>query len=293
VGNQFTIDFVPISGSSNPAGGYGVVTNDYRMGTCEITNDQWNKFKANYGPVTGSPSMAYGKDPFFGVLDLPTNNVSWYEAAQFVNWLNTSTGHQAAYNFTGTKGTSDYTLVLWSTSEAANGTNLYRNKNAFYFLPTENEWVKAAYWNGTALQTYATKDDSIPAQGDGTNGTGWNYWTPQYAPASPWAANKGNQELNGTLNMMGNVCELLESPSNDPNYGTSSSRGVRGGSYYNPSELLSSARRTFNAPENESKSQGFRVASNVPEPGGLLMTTLFALGSLMYLRRRILSSWQN
>ena len=46
-GNQFTIDFVPISGATNPTSGYGIVNNDYRMGTYEITNDQWNKFKAS------------------------------------------------------------------------------------------------------------------------------------------------------------------------------------------------------------------------------------------------------
>jgi hypothetical protein len=27
--------------------------------------------------------------------------------------------------------------------------NPYRNSNAKYFLPSEDEWVKAAYWNGT------------------------------------------------------------------------------------------------------------------------------------------------
>ena len=42
----FEIDFVPISGSTNPTSGYGIVAKDYRMGTKEITNDQWDKFKA-------------------------------------------------------------------------------------------------------------------------------------------------------------------------------------------------------------------------------------------------------
>jgi hypothetical protein len=63
-GNQFTIDFVPISGSTNPTSGYGIVNNDYRMGTFEITNDQWSKFKASMGvPVTGSPSKCLRPRP--------------------------------------------------------------------------------------------------------------------------------------------------------------------------------------------------------------------------------------
>ena len=44
-----------------------------------------------------------------------------------------------------------------------------------YYLPTEDEWVKAAYWNGTASQTYATKAGQSLTQGNGTSGTGWNY----------------------------------------------------------------------------------------------------------------------
>ncbi|MCP4591533.1 MAG: SUMF1/EgtB/PvdO family nonheme iron enzyme, partial [bacterium] len=153
-GNQFDIDFVPISGATNPAIGYGIVNNDYRMGTLEITNDQWDKFKAAYGTVTGDPYYAYGENPSWTGTDVPTNEVSWYEAAQFVNYLNTSTGNQPAYKFTGTQGTGDYTLGTWSAAEADNGTNLYRHKDAMYYMPTEDECVKARYWNGTALQTY-------------------------------------------------------------------------------------------------------------------------------------------
>ena len=159
--NQFSIDFVSISGSTNPASGYGIVADDYRMGMHEVTNSQWDKFKAELGvPVTGTPSTAYDREFYdwgTGTTNVPTNNVSWYEAAQFVNWLNTSTSHQAAYKSTGTQGTSGYALATWSAAEAAGGTNLYRHKDAFYFLPTEDEWVKAAYWNGTTLQNYATK----------------------------------------------------------------------------------------------------------------------------------------
>ena len=63
--NQFTIDFVSISGATNPTSGYGIVNNDYRMGTYEMTNGQWSKFKASLGvPVTGSPSYAYDESPY-------------------------------------------------------------------------------------------------------------------------------------------------------------------------------------------------------------------------------------
>ncbi len=81
--NQFTIDFVDIAGDSGDLGnwpadwGYtfsGVNRGDYRIGKFEITNDQWNKFKAELGvPVTGSPSSAYDGSYFaFKVTFRPT-----------------------------------------------------------------------------------------------------------------------------------------------------------------------------------------------------------------------------
>jgi formylglycine-generating enzyme required for sulfatase activity len=294
--NQFEIDFVTISGDSGdlgswPAGsGYtftGVNRSDYRMGTFEITNDQYAKFKSELGvPVTGDPSSAYDRAPYWTGANVPSNEVSWYEAAQFVNWLNTSTGHQAAYRFTGTQGMGDYALATWSTAEA-DGTNLYRHRDAFYFLPTEDEWVKAAYWNGSDLQTYATQPGETLHQGDGTSGTGWNFYDNDYAtdPHGPWDVGSGSEELNGTFDMMGNLQEWMESPYSDTNYGPGSDRGRRGGghfSYYDDLYLASSNRRDYN-PNNESSYVGFRVASEVPEPATM---SLLALGGVTLLRRR-------
>jgi len=283
--NQFDIDFVTISGATNPTSGYGIVNNDYRIGTYEITNDQWNKFKAELGvPVTGTPSSAYDEGPYFTDTNVLTNKVSWYEAAQFVNWLNTSTGHRAAYKFTGTQGKSDYAFDTWSAAEASGGTNLYRHRDAFYYLPTEDEWVKAAYWNGTGLQRYATKPGDTVRQGDGVSGTGWNYCDNGYAtdPPGPWDVGSGSEELNGTFDMMGNGWELMESPYTDVAYGADSDRGLRGGSYEYYVGRVSSS-RYFSAVFHENDSIGFRVASEVPEPAGL---GLLSLGGLALIRRR-------
>ena len=282
--NQFTIDFVNISSATNPTSGYGIVNNYYRMGTYEITNDQWNKFVNAYGTVTGSPSSAY-ENSSYGGTNAPTNRLSWYEAAQFVNYLNTNTGHMGAYKFTGTQGTGDYTFALWDVTDTGyDASNPYRNSGAFYFLPTEDEWVKAAYWNGTNLQNYATKAGESLTQGDGTSGTGWNYWDDGHAtdPLGAWDVGSGSEELNGTFDMMGNAFEWMESPYNTIDYLSGSYRCFRGGSYdWNKNQLTQFARANGD-PSIEYFDHGFRVAS-IPEPATLL---LLGLGAVM-LRKKL------
>lgn len=276
--NQFDIDFVSISGDTNPTSGYGIVNNDYRIGTYEITNDQWTKFKNAYGTVTGSPTYAYDESAYFNGTNVPTNELSWYEGAQFVNWLNTSTEHAAAYKFTGTQGTGDYTLGVWESGDAGyDAANPYRNSEAHYFMPTEDEWVKAAYWNGTSLQTYASVGDVTPTQ------SGWNFWDDGYAtdPLGPWNVGSGSEELNGTFDMMGNVWEWMESPYSGE-YLSGSNRGIRGGSYDDLDDNLRSSIRNSINPYFEYNTLGFRVAS-VPEPCSLV---LLSLGGLFLRRKR-------
>lgn len=285
--NRFTIDFVTIPVDPNPTSGYGIVNRDYRMSIYETTHGQWDKFAASLGvPVTGNPTSAYGEGPWWPGANIPLDSVSWYEAAQFANWLNTSSGHQAAYKFTGTQGTSNYSLGIWSPAEAAGGTNLYRHKDAKYFIPSEDEWVKAAYWNGTIIQLRSMKSGESLHQGDGTNGTGWNYFNKWYStdPRGPWNVGSGSEELNGTFDMMGNVGEWMESPYSDDDFAANARRVVRGGSYYygEYGDLRSVARgRPY--PNEQYGPRGFRVASEVPEPFSL---GLISLGSLALLKTR-------
>ncbi len=287
--NQFTIDFVNISGDASSANGTNISpyspgsshcrvftdpSKGYRIGVYEITNEQWTKFRNSYGLVVGSPSSAYNESPYWMDPHVPTNNVSWYEVAQFVNWLNTSTGHTAAYKFIGTQGTSGYSLDVWDAVDAWGGTNLYRHKDAYYFLPTEDEWVKAAYWNETNLQTWATVGDIEPTQ------SGWNFGSPD-----PWDVGSGSQELNGTYDMMGNIMEWMESPywsGEDLSYNPAALRPERGGAMGSLIGLLDSSWRDDNYPYDEHGYLGFRVAS-VPEPATLL---LFGFGGLALRRRR-------
>lgn len=271
---QFTIDFVPISREPNPSAGYGVVNYNYRMGVSEVTNAQMAAVEAALGLALGSSHWPGD--------DIPVNNRHWFHAAHFVNWLNTSQGHQPAYKFEGAA------FRLWSPEEAWGGTNLYRHKDAHYFLPTEDEWVKAAYWNGTNLQTYATLGDVMPgADVDSRYGQSEPY-------GGPWTVGSGTVEFNGTYNMMGNVDEWVESPYYSGQYSgsmgysyppNSNIRGLRGGGYQDSSLRLRSTSRYGRWPNTQLGFIGFRVAS-VPEPGSTTMLLAGAMGLLFLWQRR-------
>ena len=101
--------------------------------------------------------------------DKPATSVTWNEAARFVNWLNTSTGSTPAYKFAVQPGEVGYNananIELWTISDAGyDPNNLYRNSLARYFLPSVDEWYKAAYYDPTSgvYYDYPTGSNSMP-----------------------------------------------------------------------------------------------------------------------------------
>ncbi len=196
-----TIDFVDITSDASSANGTDWGTSGdkftdpgvFRMGKFEVTNAQWDTFVTAMGAPTGSPATAFDMPPTASGPAKPVNNVSFLEAVQFVNYLNTSTGNPAAYNVVGG------VFNVWSAGEAS-GSNLYRHKGAMYFLPTLHQVLKAAYWNGTTFQTYANATDTLPAPSDSCFSTSGGLWD----------VGSGAVELNGTYDMMGNMGELQE-----------------------------------------------------------------------------------
>ena len=137
----FIMDFVFVGNTTNVDDdtNYGAVPYSYRVGKYEVSEAMIDAYN------TANPSILITKDT--RGADKPATSVSWNEAARFVNWLNTSQGYQAAYKFD-TDGFND-NIALWTPAEAwqQGGENLYRHKDAKYFLPSEDEWYKAAYYD--------------------------------------------------------------------------------------------------------------------------------------------------
>ena len=283
--NGFTLDFVGVgnAGNGNDAGAgggsysspYGGVAYDYRMGVNEISQAAINKAVA--GGLTGMPTGSWSGNQ-------PSAEINWFQAAAFTNWLNTSTGHVAAYQL----NPALTALTLWSSADAwqAGGENLYRNKNAYYFLTSENEWYKAAYHKNDGVTPnywdYPTASNSAPiAVGSGTGAGTAVYNGVVGAPASVFS--DGGLSAYGTMGQGGNVFEWMETAYGGINKSSSVNRGIRGGDWANAELFLRSSIRYNDAPSFSFVNVGFRVAS-VPEPSAAML--MISAGMLALARRR-------
>lgn len=292
--NGFTIDFVNIGNAGNSrdlgAGGgiysteFGGVGYDFRIGRTEISQDMITK-ATNSGLTIVTAGEWVGNQPAAGV--------TWYEAAHFVNWLNTSTGHQAPYqlnaNLTG--------LTLWSSADAwqLGGENLFRHKDAYYVIPSEDEWYKAAFHKNDGVTAnywdFAGGSNTVPlavSNGSLANTAVYNH---TLGPAN--VNDNGGFSPYGTRGQDGNVWEWQESAFDGANNLGSEGRTVRGGFWDGTSVALRSSAlgRTNFGPATQSNTIGFRVASVIPEPSSAVL--LLASGALLLARRRSSASVGN
>jgi sulfatase modifying factor 1 len=263
------------------------------------TNGIYNKFMGtdarggisfNSGAATGSK---YAVKTNMG--NKPLNFVSWFDAARVSNWL-----HNGATS-TSSMETGAYTL-----NNATSGNAVEMIAGARFFIPSENQWYKAAYYKGGSTNeywAYGTKSSTLPTSvtaggtGDGSPGTGSSANSANYNSAADWGSplqtgnvttvgTNGGPSAYGAFDMTGNVREW-----NDLDRSNFSTRGIRGGEWLNNSNFLSSSHRINNGPTAESRLVGFRVASlsssaaAVPEASMMVIGTLFGLGGLMAKRR--------
>ena len=284
------IDFVTIGNAGNAADtggtpGRGAVSYDYRIGKCEISNAQWNTFTAAAGVPTGNDG-GYGLSALLlSGAQQPTNCVSWYEALQFCNYLTSGDKSKGVYRFSGNNtNPGDFLYIDRDAAKVTYGT--------IYFLPTEDEWYKAAYHKNDGVTDhywlYPTQSNSTPSN-DLINpdpGNNANFVQDGYTIGEPdWLTTIGEFENSdsayGTFDQGGNVFEWNENLF----YGTD--RGLCGGSYIYSDTYFASSSRSIGGhlgrlPTAENYDVGFRVAS-IPEPTTLL---LLGLGGLVLKRRK-------
>jgi formylglycine-generating enzyme required for sulfatase activity len=312
-----TVDYVSVGNPGNAADstGYGAVAYAYQIGKYEVTNAQYAEFLNAVNP-TGSGTGGVGPNGIYNASmgtnarggitynsgaangakytiranmgNKPVNYVNWYDSARFTNWLGNGQG-------AGSTETGAYTL---------NGNTgiITKNVGATVWLPSEDEWYKAAYYDptpgaggGDNYWFYPTQSNTAPTVGS-ANSTG-DISNPganvaNYASGSDWNSQNGNvttvgsalaNNYFGTADQGGNVWELNDAVIDGL------SRGIRGGSFVfdDVVNLRASDRNKF-APANENSAVGFRVVSSsiaaVPEPTSIFLTML--AGGMMLIRRK-------
>jgi len=282
----------PTSQISGPAD-FGAVADSFRIMKFEWTNSQYVDFLNAVDPNGTNPNSIYDDR---GVISFTSANasgskyaalanmgnkpvifVSWFDAARVANWLHNGQG--AASTETGA-----YTL-----NNATSGNAPARNAGARFYIPTEDQWYKAAYYKGSGTNAgywaQATQSNTPPTPVNATAvGTGTTSGVSpvisgnfaNWQRAADWNGSDGNlttvgtnggPSAYGTFDMSGNVLEWTDSVF----YGQPEMRVMRGGSWYDASfswEMSSHNRSGGLASIGDSR-WGFRLASSVSGPSGV------------------------
>lgn len=298
--NTFTMTFEPIgnpgnaadtTGNPNPAGSVGY---HYNMGKYEVSRDMFIKANAEGNLGITVFDMADIGVPSGNGANRPAYGVSWNEAARYVNWLNTSKGYSPAYKFATQPGDVDYSsnaqIQLWQLGDAGyNASNQFRNSQAKYFLPSMDEWYKAAYYDPNAnggtggYWDFPNGSDTAPTAVSGGTTAGTAVYDQPHDQGPADVTNAGGLSPYGVMGLGGNVWEWEETEFDLVNDSESSARGMRSGLWVYDSHPLSTSFRAPHDPTN--RFLGFRVAS-IPEPSSAALLMLATVG-LWQRRKRL------
>lgn len=235
---------------------------------------------------SGTVGSPYSYTPI-GNGNRPIAYVSWFDAARLANWVNNGATSAASTE------TGAYTLNGQTTGSAP-----ARNPGASWWIPTQNEWYKAAYYKGGGTNAgywqFATQSDTAPGNtiGSGTNQANYNngvFAVTQVSGSSSSqnyltvaGAFSGSPSAYGTFDQGGNLREW-----NDLTALAGTDRGVGGGGWSSSLFEYEADRVGFLlAPTEESPLVGIRLAT-VPEPStvGLAVAGLAGAAWTAYRQR--------
>jgi formylglycine-generating enzyme required for sulfatase activity len=324
-----TIATVPVGNPGNPPdtryidsdhpNGVGSVAYSFHIGKTEVTYAQYTAFlnavaatdtyelyrealgSENWGGIVRSGSSGEfrysvkapaigqgpgGSDYTYG--DKPVVLVYWRDAARFANWLHNGqpTGAQDAST------TEDGAYTLNGATEFFQIAAVTRNAGARWWLPSEDEWYKAAYYDPLTgvyydypTGTNTRPNNNLPSADTGNSANFWESDPFEYTtgsgefPMTDAGAYTLSGSPYGTFDQGGNVWEWNET--RFPN----SFRGIRGGSWYYDSISLLASGSGRGTPAFGAYYLGFRVAS-IPEPSTTCLGMLAVIGFSCWNRGR-------
>lgn len=201
----------------------------------------------------------------------PVAFVDWYDAIRFANWM---------HNGQGNGDTESGAYVLFGGSDVpTNAGEITRQAGARWWLPSEDEWYKSAYYDPTTgtyfdfpTRSNSSPDNNVPSADSGNSTNLEISLAFSNYPFTDVGAYTVSPGPFGTFDQAGNVAEWNETLFGD-------SRGLRGGSWQGPFEAGGADKSYPTLPlYNASADVGFRLATVVPEPTSVvLLLSLFAM----------------
>jgi formylglycine-generating enzyme required for sulfatase activity len=291
---------LPLSGTNVVV---GAVSSPFRIGVNEVAVSQYATFLNAVASVTnsnnssvvaslypaalmGSPANVSGisrtgagttASPFVyspsGNANHPMAYASWFSAARFANWM-----HNGATNGADTESGA-YTLA----GKTNDGTGIVRSAGVRWWIPSEDEWFKAAYYKGggaaSGYHLFPTKSDSVPRNNDPTATNQANFrrfgqtycvtQTNTFDPAqnylTPCGFFNNSPSPYGTFDQGGNLDEWTETAV-QAFFGNA--RVTRGGSWNTSGLNNNSDPRSISLPKDAINTVGFRLASSASTTGG-------------------------
>jgi formylglycine-generating enzyme required for sulfatase activity len=159
------------------------------------------------------------------------------------------------------------------------------------FLPSEDEWYKAAYYNPATSSyfQFPTSSNTPPTASPATAtpnsanyhfALGYGFTNDKLTDVGAYS---GTTSAYGAFDMGGNVFQWNEAVIT--NIFGQIFRGLRGGAFYDDASDLVSSFQANNSPFNTYVGWGFRVAS-IPEPSSIALLAIGAIGLAAAARRR-------
>lgn len=234
------VDVKDEGNENDPKTGLGMVIQEYSITQTEVTANQYcnylnvvatgDNYLLFYNEKMGSdPNVASikrvlvdGKNQYSVIQDkqgdrgnFPIVHVNLYQAARFCNWLQNQSTPGLRGDALTERGA--YTLNGKSSGPIA------RNPEAVWFIPTENEWYKPAYYKGGGLKegywNFANRSDWAPSHSLNGGENSANYCSSSYTKAGPPYLTevdyfKKSVGAYNTYDMSGNVAEWVATEEN-------------------------------------------------------------------------------
>jgi hypothetical protein len=295
--------------AADPLTGFGAVPYSYNIGTYDVTNSQYVAFLNANDPTGADPLVLYipamsnpvagdlGGINFnpgapagqkysiiFGDGSNPVNYVSWYSAVRFANWMDNGQPIFGAEPNATNNATDNgaYTLLGYEATPS-NFLSITRNVGATIFVPSENEWYKAAFYNAanSSYYLYPTSSNTAPTATFPTATPNSANYNDVVENLTAVGAYSGTTSPYGAYDMVGDVIQWNDAPFNG-------SCILNGAAFSGQPSDPESFELVGGLPATElSIGIGFRLAS-VPEPSTMALAALAGLGviGLAWYRRR-------